>query len=92
VPCFKLGLRLGPAIVQQFHQSQRNGFYVRVLERGEVAAGDTVAIMQRDPGGISIAQLYRARFFQPDPMLLRRAAEHPATSTEWRGELLEGLD
>ena len=43
VPCFKLGMKMrDPQIVKPFLESERVGFYVRVLEEGEVGAGDTI--------------------------------------------------
>ena len=43
VPCFKLGIKMmDPQIVKPFLQSERVGFYVRVLEEGEVGAGDAI--------------------------------------------------
>ena len=43
LPCFKLGIRFGdPTIVARFLASNRPGFYLAVLEEGEIGAGDIV--------------------------------------------------
>ena len=42
LPCYKLGIRFGRAdMVKRFLASRRTGFYFRVLQEGEVGAGDT---------------------------------------------------
>ena len=48
VPCFKLGIRMGiPDFQKQFAQSCRVGFYLRVLEDGEVCPGDEFVRVRR---------------------------------------------
>ncbi len=45
LPCFKLGLRMGdPAFVRRFAQASRPGAYLRILEEGELGAGDDVDV------------------------------------------------
>ena len=45
LPCFKLGLRMGdPAFVKRFGRASRPGAYLRILEEGELGAGDTVEV------------------------------------------------
>jgi MOSC domain-containing protein YiiM len=49
LPCYKLGIRFGkPDMVKQFLESRGTGFYFRVLQEGEVGAGDTKRV--REPG------------------------------------------
>ena len=44
-PCFKLGIRMGDAgFVQEFEQAARFGAYLRILEEGDVGAGDEVVV------------------------------------------------
>ena len=41
MPCYKLGIRFGrPEIVKRFLQNGKSGFYLSVLEEGQVTAGD----------------------------------------------------
>jgi len=55
-PCFKLGLRVGtPGFVTRFLASGRLGFYLRVLEEGEVAAGDAIERVASDAAQPTIA-------------------------------------
>jgi len=45
LPCFKLGLRMGdPSFVKRFGQASRPGAYLRIVEEGELGAGDTVEL------------------------------------------------
>jgi len=47
-PCFKLGLyHREPRMVRRMTETARCGWYLRVLEPGTVAAGDRVAIVER---------------------------------------------
>lgn len=55
IPCFKFGYKVGrPDILQQFLTSGRSGFYHKVIEAGEVGAGDAVRLLEHDSQSISI--------------------------------------
>jgi len=61
LPCFKLGLRIGsPNFVGEFLKSGRLGFYLRVLEEAEVAAGDAIERIASDPPQSTIAEVIAA--------------------------------
>src|SRR5467141_748297 len=48
MPCFKLGIRFGrPDMVKRFMHSGRTGFYLAVLQEGEVAAGDSFELRRK---------------------------------------------
>jgi MOSC domain-containing protein YiiM len=86
LPCYKLGIRFGrPDMVKRFLASRRTGFYFRVLQEGEVGAGDTLELESRDDNNITVAditQLYvRA---EDNPELLHRAAQLEALPQSWR--------
>ena len=45
LPCFKLGLRLGDAsFIRRFAQASRPGAYLRIVEEGDLGAGDAVEV------------------------------------------------
>ena len=45
LPCFKLALRMGdPSFVRRFAQASRPGAYLRIVEEGELGAGDAVEV------------------------------------------------
>jgi MOSC domain-containing protein YiiM len=49
-PCFKLGIRMGNAgFVQQFELAARFGAYFRIVEDGEVGAGDAIERVASGP-------------------------------------------
>ena len=57
MPCFKLGVRMRmPSFPKWFLKSGRLGFYLRVLEEGEIGAGDTIEVAKRDEEQISIRE------------------------------------
>jgi len=80
MPCFKLGIRFGrPDMVKRFQRSGRTGFYLAVLQEGDVAAGDSLEFIARDTHGITVADI--ANLFMADATnqdLLRRASDLPA--------------
>jgi MOSC domain-containing protein YiiM len=86
LPCYKLGIRFGrPDMVKRFLASRRTGFYFRVLQEGEVVAGDTLELVSRDNNNITVAditQLYTRE--KTDPELLHRAAQLKALPANWR--------
>ena len=44
-PCFKLGIRMDdPLFVKRFAQGSRPGAYLRIVEEGELGAGDEIAV------------------------------------------------
>jgi MOSC domain-containing protein YiiM len=56
MPCFKLTIRFGRAdMIKRFYRSGRSGFYLAVTKEGEIAAGDAVFVISRDPDAITIA-------------------------------------
>lgn len=86
LPCYKLGIRFGrPDMVKRFLASHRTGFYFRVLQEGEVGAGDTLELVSRDDNNITVAditQLYVGK--EDNPELLHRAAQLEALPKTWR--------
>ena len=45
LPCFKLGLRMeDPSFVKRFGQASRPGAYLRIVEEGELGAGDEIEV------------------------------------------------
>ncbi|MBD2527251.1 MOSC domain-containing protein [Nostoc sp. FACHB-133] len=93
LPCYKLGIRFGRAdMVKRFLASRRTGFYFRVLQEGEVVAGDTLELMSRDTNNITVAditQLYVRE--RNNPELLHRAAQLEALPESWRDYFQEQI-
>jgi MOSC domain-containing protein YiiM len=86
MPCFKLGIRFDRVdMVKRFQNSGRTGFYLAVLQEGEVMVGDTIEVIDRDERSITVADvvnLYATDATNQD--LLRRVSALPALPESWR--------
>ncbi len=61
---------------KQYAQSQRFGFYLRVLEPGEVQAGDGVSLIGKSPAGLGVIELAELLLYRTkDAEAMRRALE-----------------
>ncbi len=92
-PCFKLGIRMGRAsFPKQLVASGRCGFYLRVLEEGELAAGDAVERVSEHPAKLSVAEAFRLQFHDRDDLAgARRACALDALAHAWREPLAQRL-
>jgi MOSC domain-containing protein YiiM len=93
LPCFKLGIRFDrPDMVKRFLRSGRTGFYLRVLQEGEVTAKDVITVAVSDDAMTvaDIVELYTTD--DADQNLLRRASELPALAEGWRDQFRERLE
>ncbi len=93
VSCFKLGLRMDhapmPALVVAH---RRPGFYLRVLQEGEIGAGDVFEVLARGPEGMSVAEIDALLFKGDHPRAaLERALRIPALSPGWQWSMRELL-
>lgn len=60
-PCQTFGRRLGEDHwVRRFTQANRTGAYLRVVENGELGAGDTVDVVSRPAHGVTVADWFGA--------------------------------
>jgi MOSC domain-containing protein YiiM len=90
-PCFKLALYRGRRDIQaRLRTSGRTGWYLRVLEDGEVSASGPIERSAADPRGISVhdAQMAMSDTGLEQPDLVRAVADHPALADQWRLPLL----
>jgi MOSC domain-containing protein YiiM len=66
-PCVTFQHKMGePRWVKTFTRANRPGAYLRVLEPGEVWAGDPVTVEDRPGHGVTIAQAFRAYLTEPE--------------------------
>ena len=86
VPCYKLGVKMGSMqFLKRFLASGRTGYYLRVLEEGEVGAGASVERIKTDPERMTIREAVRLAFVeQRDVAMLEKALRIQALSQEWR--------
>jgi MOSC domain-containing protein YiiM len=92
-PCFKLGIKMGMfRFPKLFLRSGRVGFYLRVLEEGEVGAGDTFDLVDSDPERMTVREMSYLLFFDPENLEgARRALRIRALSPWWRDSFTERL-
>jgi ferredoxin-NADP reductase/MOSC domain-containing protein YiiM/ferredoxin len=94
VTCYRVGIRMNdpriPALLVSHH---RPGFYFRVLEEGEVQAGDDIHKLSSGPEGMPVAEvdalLYLPGHTRQD---LLRALRIPALSAGWQSSFRALLD
>ncbi len=86
MPCYKLGVKFGRSdIIKRFLASGRTGFYLSVLQEGEVASGDTFELIGRDEANVTIADVVRLYARQrDDTATLRRAIASRELPESWR--------
>jgi ferredoxin-NADP reductase/MOSC domain-containing protein YiiM len=87
VTCYRVGIRMNeprmPALLVAHH---RPGFYFRVLQEGEVGAGDDIVKIADGPEQMSVADV-DALLYLPGQSSeqLQRALRIPALSKGWQG-------
>jgi MOSC domain-containing protein YiiM len=93
-PCFKLGIKMGmPRFPKLFLASGRVGFYLRVLEEGEVGAGDGIERVRSGPEQLTVRETSNLLFFESENLEgAERALRIPALSSGWRESFEERLD
>jgi MOSC domain-containing protein YiiM len=82
VPCFKLGIRMGdPRFPQRFAEAGRPGAYLRIIEHGDVAAGDPIVVANRPDHGVTVSLVARA--YHDDHALAARLLDAPQLGGDW---------
>jgi MOSC domain-containing protein YiiM len=93
-PCFKLNaLHDRDDVLLKYIQSKRTGFYLMVLETGEIGAGDAIELVERHPAGVTpgdVARLYLGQAL--DRELLERALQIEVVSDRQRQTLTERFE
>jgi MOSC domain-containing protein YiiM len=91
-PCFKLGIKMGdPFFPKRFLASGRTGFYLRVLEEGEVGAGDAIELVEQSDG-LTVKSLWRLVLVDKEDIEgAQLALRCPTLAREWREPLEERL-
>ncbi len=86
VTCYRLGIRMGePDMAALLVKHGRPGFYFRVLEEGEVEAGDEITRIACGPERMSVSEIDALLYMPGHPSdQLERALRMPALSAGWR--------
>ena len=85
VPCYKLADKLGlPGFDKTFLRANRSGFYLRVLEEGDVEAGSSITLVSKDPVGMTVAEVNAALYLEKNPRDAENALRIDALSPGWK--------
>ena len=94
VPCYKITIRFDrDDMIKRFIKSNTSGFYFSVVEEGQLAAGDKIEIVHRDPAAVSVADINHLYYRTARPgiadaeNLLHRAVNLEALPESWRDHL-----
>ena len=83
VPCFKLGIRMSdPRFPLRFARAGRPGAYLRIVQAGDVGAGDTIEVFHRPDHDVTVGLVARA--FHDDHSLAPLLLGAPELSSGWR--------
>ncbi|MFZ0494344.1 MAG: MOSC domain-containing protein, partial [Methylocella sp.] len=90
VTCYRVGIRMQePQMAALLVAHGRPGFYLRVLEEGEVEAGDEILRVASGPERMSVFEINALLYMPGHPRSqLERALHIPALSAGWRGSLV----
>ena len=94
VTCYRVGIRMNePQMAALLVSHHRPGFYFRVLQEGEIGAGDEITRVADGPERISVAAIDAVLYLPGHPRnLIERSLRIPALSPGWKGSLQALLD
>ncbi len=82
-PCSKFSHKMGdPGFLKRFAKALRPGAYLRIIEEGEIGAGDSIEVTSRPKHEATIELMSRVAVGERDPIPQLLAAE--ALSAQWR--------
>jgi MOSC domain-containing protein YiiM len=83
LPCWKLGLRMGdPSFPQRFTRAARPGAYLRIVDEGDIGAGDAVRVVSRPDHGFTVGDIWRV--YHRDRREATALLEVPELGESWR--------
>jgi ferredoxin-NADP reductase/MOSC domain-containing protein YiiM len=87
VTCYRVGIRMNePLMAALLVAHGRPGFYLRVLEEGEVKAGDEIVQIAAGPERMTVSEIDALLYMPGHPRArLEQALRIPALSAGWRG-------
>jgi ferredoxin-NADP reductase/MOSC domain-containing protein YiiM len=94
VTCYRVGIRLDePSMAALLVSHHRPGFYFRVLEEGEVGAGDAILKISFGPEQMTVAEIDQLLYLPGrNRDQLERALRIPALSPGWKNSFQALLD
>ena len=93
-PCWKLGHRFNYAkMVKEVIQTGRSGWYYRVIEAGQAAAGDSVELLDKPHPEWSVLEVsQQLNNKKPNIEKLHRLTELEVLASEWKVRAIKLLD
>src|SRR4051812_12367994 len=94
VTCYRIGIRMDePRMPALLVTHRRPGFYLRVLQEGEVEAGEEILKLRAGPEGMSITEIDGLLYLTGHPRPeLERALRIPALSSGWKSSFQSLLE
>jgi ferredoxin-NADP reductase/MOSC domain-containing protein YiiM len=94
VTCYRVGIRMDdPRIPALLVSHRRPGFYFRVLEEGDVQAGDEIVKLASGPEAMTVAEVDALLYLPGHPrQQLLRALRMPALSPGWQASFRALVD
>jgi MOSC domain-containing protein YiiM len=82
-PCYKLATRMDdPAFARRFSAAARWGTYLRIVEEGDVAAGDPVAVLSRPDHSVTVGLI--GQIYEEDHSRASELLAAPQLPDIWR--------
>jgi MOSC domain-containing protein YiiM len=83
IPCWRLGVRMNdPKFIGRFTEALRPGAYLRIIEEGDVGAGDEIRVVERPDGDLTVRDVFR--IYTRDRGEVEKIAAHPRMSEAWK--------
>ena len=94
VTCYRVGMRMAdPRMPALLVRHRRPGFYFRVLDEGEVRAGDEIVKVADGPEAMTVAEVDGLLYLPGHPRdRIERALRIPALSPGWQGSFRAMLE
>ncbi|MEV5952408.1 MOSC and FAD-binding oxidoreductase domain-containing protein [Streptomyces sp. NPDC051987] len=94
VTCYRVGLRLNePRMAALLVAHHRPGFYLRVIEEGEVEAGQQIVKVSTGPEAMTVEEIDSVLYLPGHTRdQVRRALRIPALSPGWQGSMRDLLE
>lgn len=84
VPCWRFAFRMNDkTFPRKFVEAVRPGAYLRILEEGDLGAGDKIRILERPDHGVSVGDVFR--IYSRDRHEVEKLVSVPELSEGWRG-------
>ena len=82
-PCYRLGLRHGDVTLpRRFVTAQRPGTYLRIIQQGDIGAGDRIEVLERPEHDVTVRLAFQA--WLVDRSLVPRLRAAPQLSDAWK--------